>query len=221
MSAADAFSAPACQDALFDSIASGLYQHGYAVSPLALPDALGQQLLQRIDQLQEDDFHLAGIGRQQDHQLSQQIRRDKIHWLSHQQEAESAWLNYMAGLQQYLNRRLFLGLFSYECHLAHYRSGDFYKKHLDAFRGQANRILTTVLYLNPGWQPGDGGELVMYCAGDHDTELLRVAPTFGTLVTFLSEEYPHEVLPARNDRYSIAGWFRLNASNANRADPPR
>ena len=47
-----------------------------------------------------------------------------------------------------------------------------------------------------------------------------VTPSFGTIVVFLSEEFPHEVLPAKRDRYSIAGWFRLNSSIANNIDPP-
>ena len=37
-----------------------------------------------------------------------------------------------------------------------------------------------------------------------------VLPELGTLVIFLSEDIPHEVLPAMRDRYSIAGWFRVN-----------
>jgi SM-20-related protein len=40
------------------------------------------------------------------------------------------------------------------------------------------------------------------------------------LVVFLSEEFPHEVLPTATDRYSIAGWFRVNTSSAERVDPP-
>ncbi len=208
-------------ETLFDSIANALYEQGYAITTQAIPDALTQALYQRIQQLQDDDFRQAGTGRQQEHQLNSRIRRDKIRWLSTADSREKAWLDYMAELQTYLNRRLFLGLFSYECHFAYYQPGDFYRKHLDAFRGQANRVLTTVLYLNPNWQPGDGGELIIYNAENQDEELLRVAPAFGTLVTFLSEEFPHEVVPALNDRYSIAGWFRLNSSNANRADPPR
>jgi SM-20-related protein len=37
-----------------------------------------------------------------------------------------------------------------------------------------------------------------------------VAPRAGTLVCFLSERIPHEVLAAHVDRISIAGWFRRN-----------
>jgi len=77
-----------------------------------------------------------------------------------------------------------------------------------------------VTYLNSDWQPGDGGELVLY-AEDEVTEIATIEPRAGTLVLFLSEEIPHEVRPAIRDRISIAGWFRLNASIDNQIDPPR
>ncbi|WP_430461595.1 2OG-Fe(II) oxygenase [Thalassolituus sp. LLYu03] len=208
-------------DTLFESIAQGLQTQGYAITQAALPLTLTAGLLLRVSQLPEYQFAVAGTGRQQEHQLNGFVRRDKIRWLNDEHPAEQAWLDFMGDLQRYMNRRLFLGLFSYECHFAHYQPGDFYRKHMDAFRGQSNRVLTTVLYLNPDWETQDGGELVMYRDDDHNEELLRLVPRFGTLVTFLSEEFPHEVLPARRDRYSIAGWFRLNASTNHRADPPR
>jgi SM-20-related protein len=53
-----------------------------------------------------------------------------------------------------------------------------------------------------------------------DNSKIKVLPSFGTIVVFLSEEFPHEVLPAKRDRYSIAGWFRLNNSIDNNIDPP-
>ena len=206
---------------LFDRIANDIYIQGYSILTNAFPAADTQRLLDHVQSLGDNAFHIAGTGRQQEHQLNAKIRRDKIHWLSPTQPVENSWLSYMADLQQYLNRRLFLGLFSYESHFSHYEPGDFYRKHMDAFRGQANRILTTVLYLNPDWQPSDQGELIIFHPDHPDKELLRVAPKAGTLVTFLSEEFPHEVVPCQNHRFSIAGWFRLNSSNANRADPPR
>jgi Predicted proline hydroxylase len=56
----------------------------------------------------------------------------------------------------------------------------------------------------------------------HDSEEVveKVVPQMGTLAVFLSERFPHEVLPARADRYSIAGWFRVNTSINNQIDPP-
>jgi len=50
---------------------------------------------------------------------------------------------------------------------------------------------------------------------------MQVTPSYGTLVTFLSEEMPHEVLVSKRDRYAIAGWFRVNASTPDKIDPPR
>jgi SM-20-related protein len=48
-----------------------------------------------------------------------------------------------------------------------------------------------------------------------------IKPTAGTLVLFESERFVHEVLPAADKRYSIAGWFRKNASISGIIDPPR
>jgi SM-20-related protein len=148
------------------------------------------------------------------------VRRDEICWITGKSEAGSQWLEWTNKLQSYLNRHLFLGLFSFESHFAHYATGAFYKRHKDAFKGEANRVLSVVAYLNPDWQINDGGELALY-KDELDTDGLKVIPALGTLAIFLSEEFPHEVFPAKRDRYSIAGWYRVNASTADRIDPPR
>ncbi len=96
------------------------------------------------------------------------------------------------------------------------RLGDFYLKHLDSFRGNENRKLTTVFYLNENWTPADGGELKIYDLQDNWIETL--APVAGRLVVFLSERFPHEVLEAHADRVSIAGWFRTNGVSGNKLD---
>lgn len=203
---------------LFDRIANEIYQQGYCVIRNALPDALGVALASEVRSLPEDSFSRAGIGRQADHKNIETIRRDEICWIDQSTTAGRDWLLWADGLQQALNRRLFLGLFSFESHYAHYRAGDFYKVHLDAFRGQQNRVLTVVTYLNPDWTDADGGELLIY-PEKSNKPLLSVKPEFGTLVVFLSEEFPHEVLPTMTDRYSIAGWYRINTSDSNRVDP--
>lgn len=79
-------------------------------------------------------------------------------------------------------------------------------------------MLTTILYLNPGWQPGDGGELVIYTE-DGQNVLGTISPTFGTLVLFLSGEFPHEVLTSNRSRYSLTGWFRINNTDSVHLDP--
>lgn len=194
---------------LLDSIADALVSRGYCIIDDALPANLVDTLLQHFDGLQDLSFKAAGVGRQQDFQLAEAIRSDQIHWLSADAVATGEFLKWMDSLRVGMNRRLFMGLFDYESHFAYYPVGGFYKKHLDAFKGKSNRVLSTVFYLNPAWQSQYGGELMIY-AEDGEQVLERVVPSLGRLVIFLSEKFPHEVLPASCERKSIAGWFRIN-----------
>lgn len=107
-----------------------------------------------------------------------------------------------------MNRELYLGINYYESHFALYEQGDFYEKHLDAFKNSKNRVVTTVYYLNEEWSEKDGGELVIY--DEKNNLLTKVIPSANTLVVFLSDKFPHEVKPAKKKRYSIAGWFRTD-----------
>ena len=210
---------------LFESITNDIVDKGYSIRPYALPEHLAQLLLQHVTMLDEEKFKRAGVGRANDHVVNDFIRTDEICWITGNSDAGSAWIKWSESLRVYLNRHLFLGLFSFESHFAHYAKGDFYKTHTDAFKGEGNRMLSVVVYLNQYWLPDDGGELVIYdkqqsTSAVIDNSVIKVTPNFGTIVVFLSEEFPHEVLPAKRDRYSIAGWFRLNNSIANNIDPP-
>lgn len=204
---------------LVDEMLDALVEQGWYAWPQAVSPALCEALLAEVEQYDEEgELQRAGIGRGDAHQLNKAVRRDQIKWLDGSTEAQVAYLKQMAELQYQLNRGLFLGLFEYECHFALYKPGDFYKKHLDSFRGRANRMVTSVLYLNPGWQPDWGGELVIY--NEESTQVLAtVTPELGKLVVFMSEQIPHEVLPTRQARVSIAGWFRRNNSIAGVVDP--
>jgi len=106
-----------------------------------------------------------------------------------------------------LNRILQLGLFEFEIHFARYPAGVRYARHVDQFQGDGRRQLSCVLYLNENWKYEDGGELRLYLNGD-DTKFEDVLPQGGRLVIFLSARFAHEVLPARRERLSIAGWFK-------------
>ena len=207
-------------DILFERIAADIREKGYSINPAALPVALSDALMQHLSGMQDSKFTDAGIGRGSQHIYNGFVRTDEICWITGESDAGRRWLNWTSGLQTYLNRRLFLGLFSFESHFAHYAPGDYYRRHYDAFRGESNRVLSVVVYLNPGWSHEDEGELVLY-SDDHDHDGLKVTPGLGTVVVFLSEEFPHEVLPAMRDRYSIAGWFRINTTTSDCVDPPR
>ncbi len=203
----------------FMQISDALRSQGYVVMQNVFSTAQLQSLLIDIKQSDHETFHQAGIGRDQSHQLNQFVRRDRIRWLDMQHEPVRFYLQWAERLRLHINRQLLLGLFDYECHYAHYPIGAFYKKHVDAFKGRSNRCLTTILYLNPAWQPTDGGELLLY-AEDDSRVLQTILPAFGTMVIFLSEDFPHEVLPTRCSRYSLTGWYRVNNTTTLNLDPP-
>lgn len=199
------------QSAVFEQIALGLEMHGYVVLENGLPETLQTELLNDLGRVPTADFEPAGVGRGQQWQRNLQTRRDKIAWIEGASDSTRLWLKWTDDLRCYLNRRLYLGLFSFESHYAIYHPGDFYQTHVDAFRGSSNRTLSLVTYLNRDWQLDWGGQLRLY--NDSATEAVQtVSPQLGTLVVFLSEDFPHEVLPATQTRYSVAGWFRLKGA---------
>lgn len=200
-------SLPESGESLFESLACQIEQSGLVVREQAVSGDLLARLVELGKLAEQADFHAAGIGRASGFGVNEAVRSDSIVWLDQHSELGRLWLSWAEQYRCYLNRRLLLGLNYFESHLAHYRPGDFYKTHLDSFRGQNNRFLTLILYLNPNWKHQEGGELVIYPESKAPITLL---PEAGTLVSFLSEEFPHEVLPARRDRYSLTGWFRLD-----------
>jgi len=208
------------RDFLFGRIAEDIRIKGYSINPGALPASLTDALIAHLLQMDDEQFNLAGIGRELQHMQNRFVRNDEICWITGESVAGRDWLAWAAELRSFLNRHLLLGLFSFESHFARYAPGAYYKRHLDAFRGETNRKLSVVAYLNTEWTAADGGELVLY-SDTTDRNGLRVSPIAGTVVIFLSEDFPHEVLPARRDRYSIAGWYSINRTTADRPDPPR
>ncbi len=194
-----------------------LAKHGYVIVPDFLAAEHCHTLYQYAQTIAPNGWQQAAIGRANKRTTNTHVRQDRIRWLNPAQPIEAEYLAMMETLRTQLNRELFMGLFDYECHLAHYPKGAFYRKHVDAFKGRSNRILSSVFYLNPDWQAGDGGELVIY---GHQGEILeRVLPEAGKLVLFLSDVFVHEVLAGNRDRYSITGWFRTNNSVNGMVDP--
>ncbi|QUN07142.1 2OG-Fe(II) oxygenase [Shewanella yunxiaonensis] len=198
-------------EAFFDLVADALQDAGYIVLPQIVAPMLIGLLRQSLAEQQGPNFRDAAIGRGGQQQLNQTVRSDRIRWLTADNQPDQQWLSLMDQLRIGLNRRLFMGLFDYESHYAWYRPGAFYRKHVDALPGSRNRILTTVLFLNENWQSDEGGELQLF--DEQDQLLQQITPEAGTLVIFLSERFPHEVLPTRRGRGSIAGWFRVSNSH--------
>jgi SM-20-related protein len=195
-----------------EDIINSMDRHGWAAVPGCIGAGDSLRLRNECETACENgDFRRAGVGRGQDLQIREDIRGDQVMWLqpgdtSVEQGIYLAWLEL---LRLALNRRFFLGLFEFEGHFAIYPEGAFYKAHLDRHAGTNDRIVTAILYLNPDWQPGDGGELKLWTtAGEKADEFVLIEPRMGTLVCFMAGDFWHEVMPARKTRMSITGWFR-------------
>ena len=187
-------------------IIDALVENGYIIIENAFGDDFATKL-KRFAQ-KEKDFKRAGISQKDKLHVDDNRRRDKIHWLNNNTACQKEFLEFTKELKQDLNKELFLGLRYYEAHFAIYNKGDFYETHFDNFKGSKNRVVTTVYYLNDNWKEGDGGEIIIY--DKHYMQLAKIPPKSDTLIVFLSEEFPHEVLPSNTKRYSIAGWFRVD-----------
>ena len=202
---------PAIDDFWLDELADGLSESAWMELDLTprLPAGLLAALRNEVAILDKTEaMSRAGIGRGTDLVKDRSVRRDKIAWLDGYSEPQRLLFECLEQIREGLNRRLYLGLKRFEAHYATYHPGDFYKRHLDSFRGRASRVVSLVLYLNEDWGLEDGGELRVFSAADSGQVVGQVRPEAGRAVLFLSEQVPHEVLPARRTRYSIACWFR-------------
>lgn len=195
-------------------IFESLEGQGWLVSDTLLPQQVSSRLYDYCQESwQAGLFHDAQIGYQHNKGANAEVRGDSIHWLDtrHPEAATQAFLTWTHGLRQILNQEFFLGLNSEEFHLARYAPGRTYKKHLDQHRDSRDRKISLVLYLNPHWANTDGGELCLYSIDDEDVEIARLLPQPGRLVIFRSDLISHEVLPARQTRWSLAGWLRTDS----------
>lgn len=197
----------------FETIARDLHAHGWSVLPGFLGPAEVALLRHRARQWwQEGEFRHAGVGRGHDHRLASELRGDLVRWLDLEtggrfRDLHDTWYE---PLRLALNQQLYLGLFELEAHVAMYPPGAFYVRHLDRFRDDPRRVVTVILYLNERWSADDGGALRMYLPTEGGPDgVHEVLPEAGTLVTFLSGEIWHEVLPTRRERLSLTGWYGL------------
>ncbi|HBC7430431.1 TPA: 2OG-Fe(II) oxygenase [Providencia rettgeri] len=164
--------------------------------------------IQRIKQCIPNTLQDARIGHRDSLQGNKAIRGDQTVWLEPEMGSSIVhYLDKMEQVRQELNCQLYLGLRDFETHFCRYPNGGFYKKHVDNPRGVGRRKITTVLYMNEQWHHGDGGELVVY--DQDDNQLFKLEPIAGRIIFFMSEEFPHEVLPTEQTRESIAGWFLI------------
>ena len=191
---------------VFEAIADGLAENGYAVSDQFFNANEVTAILQSgdfNDSVQR--FKKAGIGKKQDAQINEAIRGDYIHWLDRNTSSDAiqVYLNRLNDLTQFLNQSLFLSLKDVEVHLTVYPAGTFYKRHLDQFKKDDHRKLSVICYLNENWTEENGGQLRMHLPGGASD----IFPLAGRLVCFRSDQIEHEVLAANRERLSITGWM--------------
>lgn len=191
---------------VYDAIADGLAENGYAVADQFLSQSEVKALLRGTEfQQGVGRFRKAGIGKQQQHQVNEAIRGDYIQWVDKNSAAPelALYLDRVRDLMHRLNETLFLSLKDFEMHMTIYPAGSFYKRHLDQFKKNDHRKLSIICYLNEAWEESHGGQLRIYIPA-RPTDIL---PTAGKLVCFRSDQLEHEVLPATRERLSLTGWI--------------
>ncbi|KAL7527874.1 hypothetical protein ACHAWF_002344 [Thalassiosira exigua] len=102
--------------------------------------------------------------------------------------------------------------------------GSKYPLHIDNPQGLSvgdTRKLTCILYLNPDYKDGDGGELRIFLPsneeiGNETLGTVDLTPEGGRMLLFWSDDIPHEVLAtaphadkddASLDRYALTVWI--------------
>jgi SM-20-related protein len=157
---------------------------------------------------QKGAFQAAKVGRSSEQKKASEIRSDWTHWVDLHAATYQKLDREIQALQSNLNQKLYLGLQDFECHFARYGEGQFYDRHIDQSTSKSplhgERVLSFVLYLNPNWQPGDGGELCLF----HQETEIQIQPQWGRVILFRSDTVPHAVLMSKKERWSLTGWFR-------------
>lgn len=193
------------------SVVRQLKERGWAqCDHFMTPAAVRELAVACREGLAAQRFHRAGIGHGKSFRTLDEVRSDLVCWLDEEEDVP-AWQCYLERLEKLrraVNRVFFLGLHDFEGHLAIYSPDSFYRRHLDQFADAPERRLTAVLYLNENWKAEDGGQLRLYL---EDGGSIDIYPEAGRFVTFLSDRFEHEVLPARRERLALTGWFRRRA----------
>lgn len=193
----------------YERVVQQILEHDRAVMEGLFPDQILSALFDQLALLNaEDALRPAAVGAAGQSAVHSEIRSDFIRWWPDEPTlpAEQAYLQHMEELSAYLNRTCYTGIQRFECMYAVYPPGAHYEKHVDDFQHKNARKFSVITYLNRGWLPGHGGELVIYHADGTVRETIE--PVYGRTVIFSSPVVEHAVLPARAERWSVTGWLR-------------
>ncbi len=194
-------------EASFETLINTYIINKVGISEDFLGKALCQNLALHLLALNAADvLKEAEIGNDSKTTQNTLIRSDKIHWLdkSHNNEFENEFFAKIDAFVAYLNMSCYTNISSYEFHYSLYEKGSFYKPHFDQFENDNHRQFSMISYLNPNWQPQDGGELHIYQTNNNQ----MISPTESKTVFFKSDELKHEVLVTNERRLSVTGWLK-------------
>ncbi len=191
----------------FDLLIDSYLENKVGIDTGFLNIELSKGLQRNICQLQIDDLMTAaGIGNENEKDVNQKMRGDKIYWMdkSHTNIYEQEFLLQVEGFIDHLNKTCYTGINGYEFHYAVYENGCGYKRHKDQFKNDNNRKFSLINYLNENWLEEDGGQLLVY----QNEVVQKILPKSQTAVFFKSDEMEHEVTRANRSRMSITGWLK-------------
>lgn len=174
------------------------------------PEACDNLSMDLEEHYRDGVFKQASIGRGAGLQVQSRIRGDSTYWLDEKAPTskQEAFFAFMQQLQKSLNENFYIGVKELEAHYALYPPGTGYEKHIDQHAGTSHRKITFILYLNKDWRSEYGGELLVFDPKNPEILLHKIEPTWGRLVLFRSEIFPHQVASCTQDRKSLTGWFR-------------
>ena len=188
-------------------IFSDLRQQAWAVQDGLLPDDCLLSLRQMaLQQYQSQQMTKARVGQGAKKLQRESIRGDEIAWIENWQQdpALQLYKDFLLEMAVAAGPELFLSLKSLEAHFAVYPTGSFYRAHVDQHPRTRHRQISCILYLGD-WQPGDGGELMLYPQGNAS---ICIKPKANRFLCFLSKDLVHEVLLVNKLRLSLTGWLR-------------
>lgn len=194
-------------EASFESLINSYIESNVGIASNFLPESLAKNLQQEILRLHENNkMRAAGTGISGKVQHNTSNRGDAIYWLDrkHNNVHENAFFDHIDAFVEYLNSNCYTGITNYEFHYTLYQPGTFYKKHIDQFQGNNNRVFSIISYLNADWKKADGGELSIH----HESRTQLITPTNRKTVFFKSNELEHEVMITHAPRLSITGWLK-------------
>lgn len=198
------------QEQKFELLIEGILENGYAVCDDFLDKIDVHNLLETFStRYEQGKFKEASIGKANEVQKNIEIRGDEILWLESDsiELSERVLLDKNQAFVNYLNQTCYLGIVDTEIHFAKYAVGKFYRRHKDTFQAKKGRILSVIYYLNVGWVPENGGNLIIYTSKDNIETSISIAPLAGRMVCFESEKLDHEVTEVFSERFSVTGWL--------------